>query len=229
MSDVSQQGRTVLFVSHNMSAILNLTEKSIFLDQGQLILHTSSQEAVDQYLASGISQTGERVWGAEEVPITSKPFRPIALRVLDAEQRVADTLHSSEPITIEFDYALEAAISGLRVGVVLMTNRGEYVLTSFDTDKKEQFEQFSVREAGIYRSRCVIPSDILNAGQYSLSVIASTFRIRRYYREDGALTFNVDATGSPGAHWPEPRPGPVRPWLNWQIEELAIGNNIGQR
>jgi lipopolysaccharide transport system ATP-binding protein len=229
MSDVSQQGRTVLFVSHNMSAILNLTEKTILLDQGHLILHTSSQEAVDHYLASGISRTGERIWSGEEVPTNAKPFRPIALRVLDTERKVADSFRSSEPITIEFDYALDAAISGLRVGIVLMTNRGEYVLTSFDTDRKEQFERFSIREAGTYRSRCVIPPDILNAGQFTLSVIASTFRIRRYYREDSALTFNVDATGSPGAHWPEPRPGPVRPWLNWQIEDLEIGNRIGQR
>jgi len=219
MSDVSQQGRTVLFVSHNMSAILNLTEKAIVLDEGCLVLHTSTDKAVDHYLASGFSQTGERLWRGDEIPFTAAPFRPLALRVLGPDQRVADTLRSSEPIMLEFDYALDRAITGLRVGIVLVTNRGEYVFTSFDTDALEQFENFSTRQPGRYRSSCRIPADFLNGGVYTVSVIASAFRVKRYFREDGALTFNVDATGSPGAHWPESRPGPVRPWLEWRIEE----------
>jgi lipopolysaccharide transport system ATP-binding protein len=218
MSDVSQEGRTVLFVSHNMSAILNLTEKAILLDEGRLLLHTSSEEAVDHYLASGFSQTGERIWREEEIPPIAAPFHPVALRVLDPDQHVADSLRSSEPISIEFDYALDEPITGLRVGFVLMTHRGEYVFTSFDTDETEQFEHYSVRSAGHYRSRCIIPSDFLNAGQYTVSVIASAFRIKRYFREDNILTFTVDATASPGSHWPEARPGPVRPRLDWQIE-----------
>lgn len=226
MSDVSQQGRTVLFVSHNMSAILNLTDKAIVLDEGRLILHTSTEEAVDHYLASGFCHTGERIWRVEEIPFTAAPFRPLALRVLDPDQRVADTFRSSEPITLEFDYAIDKAITGLRVGIVLMTNRGEFVFTSFDTDGLKQYEDFSVRQSGRYRSSCHIPADFLNGGQYTVTVIASTFRVKRYFREDGALTFNVDSTGSPGAHWPESRPGPVRPWLDWQIEEISIDDIV---
>jgi lipopolysaccharide transport system ATP-binding protein len=218
MSDVSQEGRTVLFVSHNMSAILNLTERAILLEGGHLLLHTSSEEAVDHYLASGFSQAGERVWREDEIPAIAAPFRPIALRILDPDRQVAESLRSADPMSIEFDYTLDEPITGLRVGLVLMTNRGEYVFTSFDTDETEQFEHYSVRSAGRYRSRCIIPPDFLNAGQYTVSVIASSFRIKRYFREDSALTFTVDATGSPGSHWPEARPGLVRPRLDWQIE-----------
>jgi lipopolysaccharide transport system ATP-binding protein len=220
MSDVSQQGRTVLFVSHNMSAILNLTERAIVLDRGHMVLHAASSEAVDFYLASGFSQSGERVWRDDEVPPLAKPFRPLSLRILNPDRQVVDTLRSVEPMMIEFDYVLDQDITGLRTGIVLMTARGEYVLTSFDTDALEQFERYSVRQAGRYLSRCVIPADFLNAGRYSVSVIASSFRIKRYFREDAALVFNVDATGSPGTHWPEARPGPVRPRLDWQIEEI---------
>jgi lipopolysaccharide transport system ATP-binding protein len=48
---------------------------------------------------------------------------------------------------------------------------------------------------------------------------ASAYRIKRYFQDEGALTFNVDGTGAPGAHWPEARLGPVRPRLQWEIEE----------
>jgi lipopolysaccharide transport system ATP-binding protein len=53
MGDVAQQGRTVLFVSHNMSAILRLTQEAIVLKKGALIKRASTPEAVDFYLASG--------------------------------------------------------------------------------------------------------------------------------------------------------------------------------
>jgi lipopolysaccharide transport system ATP-binding protein len=67
MGDVAQQGRTVLFVSHNMSAILRLTEEAIVLNKGQLIMRGPTQQAVDFYLSSGQAQAGERIWEADEV------------------------------------------------------------------------------------------------------------------------------------------------------------------
>ena len=68
MGDVAQQGRTVLFVSHNMSAILRLTQEAIVLQKGRLIKRAPTQEAVDFYLASGQAETGERMWEADEIP-----------------------------------------------------------------------------------------------------------------------------------------------------------------
>lgn len=220
MSDVSQEGRTVLFVSHNMSAILNLTERAILLDRGKLVMDGPSEEVVNAYLASGFAQAGRREWHADEIPTQAAPFVPRQLRVLDPEGRVVDSVRSVDPLTVEFEYTLDEDIVGLRIGIVLYTNRGEAVFTSFDTDAVEKFEQYSTRRAGRYVSRCLIPVDFLNAGQYVLTVIASSFRIKRYFREDSALTFTVDATGAPGSHWPEARPGLVRPRLNWKIEEI---------
>jgi lipopolysaccharide transport system ATP-binding protein len=100
-----------------------------------------------------------------------------------------------------------------------MTSQGELIFTSFDTDDEQRFERFSVRSAGHYLSRCTIPPDFLNEGRYLLGINASTFRVRRYFQDENALTFNVDATGAPGMHWTEQRLGVIRPRLNWQIEE----------
>jgi lipopolysaccharide transport system ATP-binding protein len=66
-------------------------------------------------------------------------------------------------------------------------------------------------------SRCQIPANLLNGGTFVLGVNASAFRIRSYFTEERALTFTVDPTGAPGSHWPEPRSGPMRPGLVWQI------------
>jgi lipopolysaccharide transport system ATP-binding protein len=82
------------------------------------------------------------------------------------------------------------------------------------------YQQFSLRPEGHYFSRCQIPPNLMNEGRFVLGLNASVYRIRRYFQDDKALTFTVDATGAPGTHWPENRLGPVRPKLEWDIESI---------
>ena len=220
MSDVASQGRTVLFVSHNMSAILRLTEETIVLEKGHLVYRAPTSQAVDYYMASGFTGAGERTWDSAEIPHEAAPFVPLALRLRDSKGQVVDTLRSTEPFQVEIEYCLDQAITGLRVGIYLLTMRGEYVFTSFDLDDPQQFIQMGVRQAGRYISHCTIPANTLNEGRYVLAVNASAFRVKRYFWDDHALAFTVDATGAPGKHWPEPRMGPMRPVLDWKIERL---------
>ncbi len=217
MSDVAQEGRTVLFVSHNMSAILRLTNETMVIEAGHLGHRSSTAEAIDYYMSMGYSEEGERLWRADEIPPDAAPFRPIGMCVRDPKGKVAGTFRSVEPLTIEVEYALDAPITGLRVGIYLLTMRGEYVFTSFDTDQAEQYERFGMRPAGRYLSRCVVPANTLNEGRYVLAMNASTFRIKRYFQDEHAMAFTVDGTGAPGKHWAEPRLGPLRPELNWEI------------
>ena len=220
MSEVAHEGRTVLFVSHNMSAILRLTEETIVLEKGKLILRAPTNQAVDYYLTSGFAQTGEYHWPADEIPAEAAPFHPIALRVRNPQGLIVDTVRSVEPVTLEVEYRLDAPITGLRLGIYLMTTHGELIFTSFDTDDQEQFEEYGVRPAGHYVSRCEIPADFLNEGRYVLGINASTFRVRRYFQDEHALSFTVDGAGAPGMQWGEQRQGIVRPRLDWKIEEL---------
>jgi len=218
MSDVAQEGRTVLFVSHNMSAILRLTSDTMVIEKGKMILRAPSAQAVDYYLSQGFSEEGSRQWQVDEVPASAGPFKPIELRVVNAQGHEANTIRSVEPCSIEMEYEIAEPITGLRVGLYLMSTRGEYIFTSFDTDEPEQYEAMTVRPAGHYVSRCTIPADMLNEGRYVIGVNASAFKIRRYFHDERALAFNVDAAGAPGTHWPEPRLGPVRPRLDWKID-----------
>ncbi|MGI6250571.1 MAG: ABC transporter ATP-binding protein [Anaerolineaceae bacterium] len=219
MGDVASSGRTVLFVSHNMSAIQRLTQESIVLDKGKVLLRAPSAEAVDFYLNRGLSKLGERYWEPDEVPANAAPFRPLAMRILDKNGVVSDSLRSVDPITLEIEYELSEEVTGLRVGFYLYTTRGEPVFTSFDTDDADLFTQHTSRPKGSFSSRCVIPPDTLNEGRFILGINASSYRIRRYFQDEQALSFSVDASGAPGTHWPEPRPGAVRPVLDWHIEK----------
>ncbi|HUF39640.1 MAG TPA: Wzt carbohydrate-binding domain-containing protein, partial [Anaerolineales bacterium] len=130
---------------------------------------------------------------------------------------IVDTIRSVEPATLEIEYELERPITGLRVGLYLMSMRGELIFTSFDTDDPGLYERYAERPAGRYVSRCTIPPDTLNEGRYAVGVNASSFRVKRYFHDERALGFNVDPTGAPGMQWQEQRLGMVRPRLEWEI------------
>ena len=87
------------------------------------------------------------------------------------------TVRSTEPFMVEMQYRLDAPVTGLRIGLYLITARGEYVFTSFDTDSPEQYQAHGVRQPGQYTSRCQFPADLLNEGRYILGVNASSYRI----------------------------------------------------
>jgi len=220
MSDVAEQGRTVLFVSHNMSAILRLTSETLVMEKGKIVMRAPSTEAVDYYLSSGFAETGERIWDGDEVPASAFPFVPKALRIRNEQDLVTNSIRSTENMTIEFEYQLEAPITGLRIGFYLMSSRGEFIFTTFDTDEPQKFEEFTVREPGVYLSKCSIPADTFNEGRFVIGINASTYRIRRYFQDERAIIFNIDPAGAPGMQWPEQRLGPIRPRLEWKIEKL---------
>ncbi len=217
MGEVAREGRTVLFVSHNMSAILHLTQRTLVLKQGRIVFDGPTPEAVDFYLSSGYRRSGERRWDQDPPEMDTGPFRPVALRLRDARGRVTDTFRSDEPITIEWEYVLEKPLRGLRVGIYVLTTRGEYVLTSFDTDDLNQYRRWSERPAGRYLSRCTLPGHWLNEGRYILAVNASIYGVRTFFHEENALSFRIDPTGAVGAQWPERRLGVLRPLLPWEI------------
>jgi lipopolysaccharide transport system ATP-binding protein len=219
MGEVAEQGRTVLFVSHNMAAVQRLTDETILLEDGRLALRAPTSEAIDQYMTSGMSIAGQRHWDAAEFDPEMNPFRPISLRVLNEAGEVVDKLESDSRFRVEFEYELVTAITGLRVGIYLTTSRGDPIFTSFDTDASEAFEKHSSRQAARYVSRCAIPAALLNEGRFVLGVNASAFRIRSFFTEEHALTFGVEGTRAPGSHWNEARRGPLRPALEWEIAE----------
>ena len=221
MSDVASEGRTVIFVSHNMSAIQRLTQECIILDKGTMVLRARTPEAVDYYLTNDFSASGERSYSADEIPATAYPFRPIAVRVKNPAGHVTDHLLSVDPVTIEVEYQLEADITGLRIGIYLMTSRGEYIFTSFDTDDPEAFQARSSRKSGRYISRCTIPADTFNEGRFVIGINASSYMVKRFFGDERAMNFSINTTGAPGMHWVEIRHGPIRPRLDWRIEEIA--------
>lgn len=220
MGDVAKEGRTVLLVSHNMSAILGLCHEAILLDAGQLILRASSSEVVERYLNSESLPGAEKTWPAEEQQSNGGPFRPIAVRVRSAKGAATGLIRSSEPFSIEAEYYLTETVRDLRVQFKLYTTRGELLFISSDRDERQHHEGYFTRGPGRYVSRCHVPGNLLNGGVFIVGLSAAVMNVDRYFVDSNCVRFEISAASEMTSLWADNRGGFFRPMLQWEIESL---------
>lgn len=217
MEDVAKEGRTVLFVSHNMGAISTLCSRAIFLSRGQLALNTDVTSAVNHYLANDASVDSEIVWEGEETPQTPE-IRFIKAYILNDKGERASTLDSRLEFSIVIEYEVLVPLRGLRIGFALQNSQGTLMCSSNDASVSHLFD----REPGHYINRCRFPGYVLNAGRYSLCFGADlppylTGLILTPY----CVSFTVEDVEGHGANH-EKLPGVVRPKLSWMVnQEMA--------
>jgi homopolymeric O-antigen transport system ATP-binding protein len=217
MGNIAEQGRTILFVSHSMSAVLRLCSHAILLNGGQLEYQAPSAAVVDRYLSSGSQTRSERVWSEQAAPTVHDPFRPIAVRVCDATGRQTGVVRSVQPFSIEIEYELMDPIRDLALYVKLYTNQSELLFISSDRDDPSNYERHLVRQPGKYLSRCRVPADLLNRGGFVVGISASVPNWQQFFGEPSVVSFSVDDAGSPGSQWAGDRGGLLRPAMRWDI------------
>ena len=220
MGDVAQEGRTVLFVSHNMPAIARLCRWAIWLDGGRLKDTGTPDEVVAQYFASGREPEGEVNYRAhgQRAP-GSEAVRLVAARVRAANGAVTTSIDARNPFTVEIEYEVLRSDVGLRVGFSLVTPDGIVVFSTNDTDGTRDADHGEARRApGLYISTCTIPGHFLNYGQYFVTIGADTPLIQSHFLVDRVLAFVVEQTGGVGGHISDGRQGLLRPELPWIID-----------
>jgi lipopolysaccharide transport system ATP-binding protein len=215
MRDVAGEGRTVLFVSHNMGAITRLCARGIWLEQGGLVEIDTAEKVVASYLSAGSDSGGERLWPDDATAPGGQKVRLRAVRVLNDEGDVVTTVDMRKDTFIEIDYHVFEPIDHLRVTLRLLTSDGTIVLAT--TDKADTAWRDRPRLPGDYTSRCVVPGRLLNATSYTVGVYSDIPFVESLYRCESAVTFTVENTGMAGGEHGEPWPGAVSPELEWTV------------
>lgn len=217
MGEVAKEGRTVLFVSHNMGAVTRLCQQAIWMEGGRVRMVDEVESVVAAYLGSGVEAAGERCWPAAQAPGNDK-MRLSAVRLVEAGGRTSATLDVRRPFGIEIEYRVLVPLPHVRVALRLLTDDGTVVFTSADSG--DPAWRGETREPGVYVSRCEIPGDFLNEGLYSVMVSADVPFVEILFQEENAVAFNVEQTGGVGGDYPERWPGVICPALPWSVQVL---------
>lgn len=224
MGDVSRAGRTVLFVSHSMWAIQQLCSRAILLNGGAVDCVGPVADVTLRYLTLGLSQDGERAW----TDVASAPGDDVvwlrSVRVCGTDGGLRTVFTVRDGVSVEIEYEVLRACP-LDAYIFLYNEIGVCVLVSIDNNDSPWSD--TVRPPGVYRSTCLVPPDLLNAGKFSVFVYISQNldKAVMHVEERDAVWFAVsdvpDPAGVRGNYqrsWPA---SVVRPRLPWTVERVA--------
>lgn len=212
------EGRTVLFVSHNMSMVSSLCKTGILLEQGQIGTIGSVEQVINTYLNSGHVGDGEVVY---------KDHRPgdkmavlHSARIVNLEGLPTVSIQIDEPFCIEIEYELLEDNMRVYPNIHLKDAYGQYVFTISDSviDSDSQLK----KKRGIYRSKCFIPGNFINTGTFYVGIaVTNAFPLHTHFFEQDLLFFTVnepiDGVSTRVNCYAGPIPGPVRPLLKWEL------------
>jgi lipopolysaccharide transport system ATP-binding protein len=159
MNEVVGQGRTVLFVSHNMSAITALTRRSLVFERGRIVFDGRTEGAVERYLSEGTS---------EEHGFTAppRPRDPAVTRVEVRTSQGGRVQAHGTPFEVTLEITTPVPVTGTRLQVTLVNRLGRFCSQAWIHDAETPI----CRSAGVHRLVCRFPHLRLAPGQYTLRV-----------------------------------------------------------
>ena len=215
MEDVAKnEGRTVLFVSHNMGTIKSLCNCSILLSYGKIIECGNTSQIIDLYLRTAAKDqlgSGEIIWSDRQNAPGEKELSLISLRLLNSDNLIQTHFDATKPIQIEINYEIFEKIKGMRLIIQVLNSEGVTAFSSTDhalrTDNSEP---------GLYRTSCIIPAYLLNCGTYFLKLHIGCPGIKVLVPGREFISFYVEDSNQHGSMFPEKWPGVVAPKLTWK-------------
>tara|TARA_B110000438_G_scaffold144373_1_gene139091 strand:- start:2582 stop:3892 length:1311 start_codon:yes stop_codon:yes gene_type:complete len=224
MKSVSSQGRTVLFVSHNMLAIENLCEKVIVLLNGELKYIGTPKDAIQYYVSKSSNDILSEVkWETKDVAPGNQELRLKAIRVL-SNGNLNEKPRCDEDIQIQIDYwnlkPRERRYISIHVqdvlGLVLFTaGNMSFTSSNYDEWSNKKYPK------GLFRTNCVIPKNLLNPGVHSITLFINKKKFTEIIiEEEKIISFEVQESNTYRTEYFGEWLGAVRPKLSWNTEEL---------
>jgi lipopolysaccharide transport system ATP-binding protein len=218
LGDVARDGRTVLFVSHQMNAIRSFCTRCIWLHHGKVVDQGDPETIISRYMDFN---THETEWHQDpDKPIMVNPnFTPQRLALIDQEGHLLQRdLHADEPLNILIEGVCERPSSALIVGFSLSTSSGDAVFVATHTDGA--IDQWPPITPGLNRLTARIPPQLLNEGSYKIElhiVLHNQKWISRPGVNAPGIKFSVRGGLSQSPYWLSARHGSIAPHIKFNI------------
>jgi len=221
MKDMSSSGRTVLFVSHNMKAVVGLCSRAGWLVDGKLKQIGPTSEVVSSYVESYAPVTD---WSHLHATIEQLPadpdFKLHSVQMAQDNQSVGN-IANGQPFSMDFEYEVKRAVSGLRVYVDVCDEYDDVLIRSFHD---ENVDTPVTIKPGLYRSRITFPGNILAPREYKIAIQAGIFNVRSCIPHD-AIRLSIKVSASNGINRAYPQDtlrSKVKPLVRWETSQCSI-------
>ncbi len=219
MEDFGANGRTVLFVSHNLQAVAQLCDRAILMENGRVALDGPSADVVAHYLQTSAGAGSSRTWDDLEDAPGDELVRLRSLRVVGPDGVTADYVDVREPVGIELTFRVLEDGHAVLPKIKLVAD-GRIAFNAMDVDPRWH----EPSPPGEYVATAWIPGNYLNEGLMSVDAAVCSIRSPKLHHHASvheAVSFHVQdpaegnsARGTFTGQWR----GVVRPKLEWTIE-----------
>lgn len=219
MGEVTLGGRTILFVSHNMSSIQALSNRSIVLEVGNLSLNADTETAIKYYLSMSQNSASSITWNGIDAP-QSEEISFINARIRNLSDEDVSEIDNRAGFKIVLKYHVYRTIRGLRIGFLLQNLVGVVICGSTDLEGCED----GIRFPGIYTSECRFPANTLNADQYTVSFGADKPPYHtQIINAQSCIRFSIIDIAGHGSQY-QNLPGVIKPQLFWEVRRNEAEN-----
>jgi lipopolysaccharide transport system ATP-binding protein len=220
MQDISKgEGRTILFVSHNMTAVENICNRLVILHNGLLKFYGNVDNGIKVYLNS---VRDNKIFKAQSTDYLYKDDFITLFNISLLQNELTDNFSTREPIEMKFHYEVNKKIIGFRVGFDLIDNEsGIVIFRSFhDEDAEDLIDTYP----GIYESMAEIPAFLLKDGVYKISISIGIHSIKWLIHDFIKYVFTVYNIGGINKIYADQRPGLIMPKIHWENKICSYGN-----
>jgi lipopolysaccharide transport system ATP-binding protein len=222
MGKVAHEGRTVLFVSHNMAAVRNLCGRVVQLSGGRVTRAGDPQEVTEAYLREGVLRADSlEDIGAAIGKLPPDPAFRLEGIVVRQNGHPGTAVRNGEPVEIEISYSVMERTRGLRVLFDLLDDDQNILLSSHHDDYAQSI---CTVEPGEYVSTAVIPPDLLAPRRYEVRIDARIGKGRWLTDNGVGIPITVEASNDINQvfhDWLRPRLQPRIPWQTVQLSGLS--------
>ena len=214
MKDVATDGRTVLFVSHNMTAVRSLCSRAILLQKGKITGEGDADGCIRQYLQAGSASPTEKRWeDPSQAPgngaVVFEAIRAVSRRTDAEDPSLFDT---ATPVDIEVELRVVKP-SRFHVTLHFIAEQG---VTAFTSGCTQAPGWEPVPKTGKHKLTCQVPANLLNEGNYTVKLLLVEEGTRVTVFLDEVIGFEVkDLVAREVGSWHGREPGPVKPRLIW--------------
>lgn len=223
MKDVSEKdGRTVLFVSHNLTVISNLCNRVFLFEKGSIMADGDSLKVISKYSELFEKAAGCKKWddilqapGSENVKLKS-------VRIISNGQ-ITSEIDIQDDFIIEFEYWNAKKDISLTSYFHIADAYGTVVMSSGNLDSVNKGKDFwfnKMHSVGVYKAKCVVPGKMLNTGKYTLNISVQSDIIYHEVFALDLLSFTVVDKKEYCKEYHGIWPGFFRPKLEWGTEKI---------
>jgi lipopolysaccharide transport system ATP-binding protein len=185
MGDVAKEGRTVLFVSHNLGAVGQLCKTGLVLEQGKISYRGEVAVAINRYLADTLDHSGAI---CSFTPDENKPLQILEVSVRGNDGKVHNRFDINDEICLMVSYIVRKPEPFLTLAMTMSRNGAE-LLSSFDVDA--QPKRIQERQRGVFVAKIHLPRRLLKSGIYSITFATGYLKAKVIEILRDAITFQV--------------------------------------